>query len=142
MTASFEYPASSGTFYTTTASLFYVNGAGRVFFTNSTGTADVDLYVTGQTVFIRVEDANNTGSSSVDVEVTSPNDPERSQFSHGIVGTRFAHTKILPIPDGGSVIGVAGVTRADRNGILTRTLSNLHMRGYRIGDTIHLPDHF
>ncbi len=73
VTASFEYPASSGTFYTTTASLFYVNGAGRVYFTNSTGTADVDLYVTGQTVFIRVEDANNTGSSSVDVVVTSPN---------------------------------------------------------------------
>jgi hypothetical protein len=73
-------------------------------------------------------------------EVTSPNHPERSQFSRGIVGTRYAQTKILPIPGEGAVIGVAGVTRADSDSNLTRTLLNLHMVGDRPGDGIILPD--
>jgi hypothetical protein len=58
--------------YSTTTQLFYVNGAGRVYFTNASGTEDVELYVAGQTVFITVEDKNNTASSSVQVTVTSP----------------------------------------------------------------------
>jgi hypothetical protein len=75
-------------------------------------------------------------------EVTSPNHPERSQFSRGIVGTPYAQTKILPVPGEGAVIGVAGVTRADAMSRLTRTLTNLHMVGDRPGDEIVLPDRF
>lgn len=73
-------------------------------------------------------------------EVTSPNHPERSQFSRGIVGTPYAQTKILPVPGEGAVIGVAGVTRANADSNVTHTLTNLHMVGDRPGDEIVLPD--
>ncbi len=68
VTATYTY---GGTPYPTTTQLFYVNGAGRVNFTNAAGTEDVELYVAGQTVYITVEDKNNTGSSSVTVNVDS-----------------------------------------------------------------------
>jgi hypothetical protein len=80
-------------------------------------------------------------------EVDSPNDPERSVFSFSTLGTVAAHTRITPIPEDGAVLGVAGVTRADRQGNLTRAAYNIHMEGDRfsatggqITDVIRLPD--
>jgi hypothetical protein len=82
-------------------------------------------------------------------EVDSPNDPERSQFSFAVLGTAVAHTRITPNPDNGAVLGVAGVTRADAQGNLTRAALNIHMEGDRfsasggtIVDQITLPDTF
>ncbi|MFN8640783.1 MAG: hypothetical protein U0802_03665 [Candidatus Binatia bacterium] len=80
-------------------------------------------------------------------QVDSPLDPERSVFSFPTLGTVAAHTRITPNPDGGAVIGVAGVTRANNQGSLTRTAYNIHMEGDRfsasggeITDKITLPD--
>jgi hypothetical protein len=64
-------------------------------------------------------------------QVDSPNDPERSVFSYQTLGTVAAHTRITPNPDGGAVLGVAGVTRADAGGELTRAALNIHMEGDR-----------
>lgn len=64
-------------------------------------------------------------------QVDSPRNPERSVFSFQTLGTVAAHTRIIPNPDGGSVLGVAGVTRADSNGTLTRAALNIHMEGDR-----------
>jgi hypothetical protein len=81
-------------------------------------------------------------------EVTSPNNPENSQFSRGIVGTTYAQTRIIPNKDGGAVIGVAGVLRADSASRVTRSALNLHMVGDHltgtdgaIVDMITLPEH-
>ncbi len=81
-------------------------------------------------------------------EVTSPNNPENSQFSRGIVGTTYAQTRIIPNKDGGAVIGVAGVLRADSTSRVTRSALNLHMVGDHltgtegaIVDMITLPEH-
>jgi hypothetical protein len=80
-------------------------------------------------------------------QVDSPNNPERSVFSFSTLGTVAAHTRITPNPDGGAVVGVAGVTRADNQGNLTRAAFNIHMEGDRfsasggeITDVITLPD--
>lgn len=82
-------------------------------------------------------------------EVDSPNDPENSVFSFGVLGTTVAHTRIIPNPDDGAVLGVAGVTRADAQGNLARVALNIHMEGDRFSasggeviDTITLPDTF
>jgi hypothetical protein len=64
-------------------------------------------------------------------EVDSPNDPERSVFSFPTLGTVAAHTRITPNPEDGGVVGVAGVTRANSSGFLTRTALNIHMEGDR-----------
>ncbi len=64
-------------------------------------------------------------------QVDSPNDPDRSVFSFRTLGTVAAHTRITPNPDGGAVLGVAGVTRADRSGQLARAALNIHMEGDR-----------
>ncbi|HSP98390.1 MAG TPA: hypothetical protein VL049_14275, partial [Candidatus Dormibacteraeota bacterium] len=79
-------------------------------------------------------------------QVDSPNDPERSVFSFATLGTVAAHTRITPVPDGGAVLGVVGVTRADRSGNLARAAYNIHMEGDRfsasggdITDVITLP---
>lgn len=64
-------------------------------------------------------------------EVDSATNPRLSVFSFGTLGTVAAHTRIVPNPDGGAVIGVAGVTRADANGNLTRAALNIHMEGDR-----------
>jgi hypothetical protein len=79
-------------------------------------------------------------------EVDSPLDPERSVFSFATLGTVAAHTRITPNPDDGAVVGVAGVTRADSQGNLTRAAFNIHMEGDRfsasggeITDVITLP---
>jgi hypothetical protein len=69
-------------------------------------------------------------------EVDSPNDPERSVFSFASLGTTVAYTRITPIPEDGAVIGVAGVTRADAQGNLTRTLLNIHMEGDRFSGSV------
>lgn len=80
-------------------------------------------------------------------EVDSPLDPERSVFSFATLGTVAAHTRLTPNPDDGAVVGVAGVTRADNQGNLTRAAFNIHMEGDRfsasggeITDVITLPD--
>lgn len=80
-------------------------------------------------------------------QVDSPNDPERSVFSFSTLGTVAAHTRVTPNPEDGAVIGVAGVTRADAQGNLTRTALNLHMEGDRftasggeVVDIVRLPD--
>lgn len=82
-------------------------------------------------------------------QVDSPNDPERSVFSFATLGTVAAHTRITPVPDSGAVLGVAGVTRADRSGNLARAAYNIHMEGDRfsasggeITDVITLPAGF
>jgi hypothetical protein len=62
-------------------------------------------------------------------QVNSSNNPERSPFSFATLGTVAAHTVITPVS--GGVLGVAGVTRADSQGNLTRTAVNLHMEGDR-----------
>ena len=65
-------------------------------------------------------------------QVDSPNDPENSVFSYEFLGTIGAHTRITPNPEDGGVIGVAGVTRADARGNLTRVALNIHMEGDQI----------
>jgi hypothetical protein len=62
-------------------------------------------------------------------QVDSPNDPTRSVFSFGTLGTVAAHTRITPNPNGGAVLGVVGVTRANNAGAATRTALNIHMEG-------------
>jgi hypothetical protein len=82
-------------------------------------------------------------------QVDSPNDPDRSVFSFEQLGTTVAHTRIVPNPEDGAVIGVAGVTRADAQGNLARVLLNLHMErdrfsasGGEVVDKITLSDLF
>lgn len=64
-------------------------------------------------------------------EVDSPLNPERSVFSYAVLGTVAAHTRLTPVPGAGAVLGVAGVTRADSSGNLTRAALNIHMEGDR-----------
>ena len=62
---------------TTTATLFVVPAAGRVYFTNSAGTLDVDIYGPGQQIYIKVDDIVNCGTGSpktLTVTVSSPVD--------------------------------------------------------------------
>ncbi len=80
-------------------------------------------------------------------EVTSPLNPNLSPFSFQTLGTVAAHTRITPNLDGGAVIGIAGVTRADATGTVTRTALNIHMEGDRfsasggeIVDRVTLPN--
>ena len=82
-------------------------------------------------------------------QVDSPNDPENSVFSFPVLGTTVAHTRIIPNFDLGGVLGVAGVTRANAQGDLTRSALNIHMEGDRFSasggeviDVITLPDTF
>ncbi len=80
-------------------------------------------------------------------QVDSPNNPDMSVFSFATLGTTVAHTRITPDPAGGAVIGVAGVTRANRFGELARVAFNIHMEGDRftgsdgtVIDKVTLPD--
>ncbi|MGH3644358.1 MAG: hypothetical protein ACRDUX_35670 [Mycobacterium sp.] len=68
-------------------------------------------------------------------EVDSPNDPERSVFAFGGFGTVGMHTRIKPVAGDGAVLGVAGVSRADAQGNVTRAALNLHMEGDRFSGT-------
>lgn len=79
VTATYNYPAygSCGASQkTTTASIFVTAAGGRVYFTNSAGTQDVELYSPGQDVYIKVVDNNNCGTppvkKTITVTVTSP----------------------------------------------------------------------
>ena len=51
VTATFSY---SGTDYSTTTTLFYIDDAGRVYFTNGSGTQDVSLFSAQEPVFVKV----------------------------------------------------------------------------------------
>src|SRR5690606_25854476 len=64
-------------------------------------------------------------------QVDAPFNPANSVFSFPVLGTVAAHTRIVPNPDSGAVIGIAGVTRADASGNVTRTALNIHMEGDR-----------
>lgn len=64
-------------------------------------------------------------------QVDAPFNPANSVFSFPVLGTVAAHTRIVPNPDSGAVIGIAGVTRADASGNVTRTAVNIHMEGDR-----------
>ncbi len=72
VTATYNYNVGgcSGT-KTTTATLFVTPGGGRVYFTNSSGTQDVELYGPGQPVYIKVVDNTYTCSYPLTVTVTS-----------------------------------------------------------------------
>ncbi len=68
VTATFNY---SGTDYDTTASLFYINDAGRVNFTNGAGTLGVEEYAAGDPLFIQVSDESVTCGGTLTVTVTT-----------------------------------------------------------------------
>jgi len=65
VTANYNYNVGgcSGT-KTTTATLFVTANGGRVYFTNSSGTQDVELYGPGQQVYLKVNDASNCGTGT------------------------------------------------------------------------------
>jgi hypothetical protein len=59
ITATFDYICGGQNYSTSnTASLFYIDAGGRVYFTNGAGTEDVELYGSSQPIFVRVTDAN------------------------------------------------------------------------------------
>jgi hypothetical protein len=62
-------------------------------------------------------------------QLDSPFDPESSQFSYNVQGTLGLTTVISPLEEEGGVLGVAGIVRADSNGVMARTLMNIHMIG-------------
>jgi hypothetical protein len=68
-------------------------------------------------------------------EIGGITDPNLSPFSIGSLGTTVASTRITPILEDGGVLGVAGVTRADAQGNLTRAALNIHMEGDRFSGT-------
>jgi len=90
-------------------------------------------------------------------QVDAPNNPERSVFSFGTLGSVAAQTRIRSesivgpggeIINSGGLLGVAGVTHADANGLVARTALNIHIEGDRFTDTngdvideIVLPEH-
>lgn len=62
-------------------------------------------------------------------QLDSPRNPEQSQFSYNVQGTLGLQTVLSPIEEHGGVLGVAGIIRADSNGVQARTLMNIHMVG-------------
>jgi hypothetical protein len=68
-------------------------------------------------------------------EVDSPNDPDRSVFAFGSLGTRYAQTRISPVGTDGGIVGVAGVLRADQDSFTARVALNLHIEGDRFSAT-------
>jgi len=77
-----------------------------------------------------------SGSTTVDCwfnsflfQLDSPNNPFRSKFALPTLGSLAGSIKISPVT--GGILGVAGVTRANSAGALTRTAVNLHMEGDR-----------
>jgi hypothetical protein len=68
VTATFNY---SGTDYTTSATLFSIDGAGRVELTNGAGTEDVTQYASGDAVFFKVEDPTYTCTGTISATVSS-----------------------------------------------------------------------
>jgi hypothetical protein len=68
VTATFTY---GGTPYETTASLFYADDAGRVYFMNGAGTVDIEQYAADEPVFIKVEDESYTCGGTMSVTITT-----------------------------------------------------------------------
>lgn len=62
-------------------------------------------------------------------QVDSPNNPENSVFSAARLGSSAAMTVLRPIDPFGSLIGVHGALRADRDGRTARTLNNIFIEG-------------
>ncbi len=81
-----------GTEYATQASLFAIDVAGRVYFTNGAGTVGVDDYTVNQPIFIRLEDKNWVecdGYAGVQVTVSSSSgDSERLTLYETIAGSQ------------------------------------------------------
>jgi hypothetical protein len=59
--------------YSTTASLFYIDAAGRVFFTNGAGTVGIEQYATNQPIFVMLDDANFGDCGTPPPQVTLTN---------------------------------------------------------------------
>jgi hypothetical protein len=68
-------------------------------------------------------------------EVDSPNNPENSVFSAARLGSTAAKTVIRPVDPFGSLLGVHGTLRADRDGQIARTLQNIFIEGDRFSAT-------
>jgi hypothetical protein len=69
VTATFTYLSTN---YTAAATLFYIDDAGRVYFTNGSGTQDVTLYAAGEPVFVKVLDQSYTcGANPMAVTITT-----------------------------------------------------------------------
>jgi len=66
-------------------------------------------------------------------QLDSPFNPNQSIFSFSRLSTTVAHTRLIPVT--GSVFGVVGTTRADKNGNLARVADNIHMEGDRFTGT-------
>jgi len=62
-------------------------------------------------------------------QLDSPFNPGNSQFSYRVQGTLGLQTVLTPNPDEGGLLGVAGILRADSDGVVARTLMNIHMVG-------------
>jgi hypothetical protein len=57
-TFDYECPVGTSASQTTSADLFYIDGGGRVVFSNGAGTQEVEVYSNGQPVFVKVTDEN------------------------------------------------------------------------------------
>lgn len=68
-------------------------------------------------------------------EVNSGNNPENSPFHVANLGSAAAMTVITPVDPFGSLLGVHGTLRADRDGQLARTLNNIFIEGDRFTAT-------
>lgn len=62
-------------------------------------------------------------------EVDAATNPERSVFSFASLGSTAAKTVLTPIDPTGSMLGVHGTLRADRDGQIARTLNNIFIEG-------------
>ncbi|MFC1837613.1 C25 family cysteine peptidase [Thermodesulfobacteriota bacterium] len=121
--ATYTYDGSP---YYTTANLFYINGAGRVYFTDLSGTQDVDLYVAGQSVYIKVEDLNffDCPDASEPITVTlcvptSPTDPTcKDTESVDLYETSSGSGFFMNTPDGTAIVTATSAIPDDENQIL------------------------
>ena len=88
VTATYNYNVGgcSGT-KTTTATLFVTPSGGRVYFTNSAGTQDVELYGPNQPVYLKVEDSTYTCSGPLTVTVSSPVDSDTVTLTETAAGS-------------------------------------------------------
>jgi len=68
-------------------------------------------------------------------QVDSPNNPENSIFSAARLGSAAAKTVIRPVDPFGSLLGVHGTLRADRDSQIARTLQNIFIEGDRFTAT-------
>ncbi len=64
-------------------------------------------------------------------QLDSATNPFNSQFSYNVLGTLGAHTRLVPNPEEGGILGIATILRADSNSVIARTAMNVHMEGDR-----------